>query len=265
MLRFRTSQEQREQAECCPRPLDTSTVGEPRIEAYLDSVCAGRVPCETETLRAEVRGHLQDLVEAYEELGDSHEAAVDHAIAQFGEARNIRRSWRRLPSKSARHGFRTSLAVYAASLLWTWLATLSARIDFGSALGSTVLFAWFPFLPGLAAGVLCRKRPARSSFAAQSALLAPWLALSFWIFVWPKYVDVLRDRGLPATLLNGVGELLDPHSIIPLRATATFFAGTGVLWVLAGTASAVVGGWVARLLQEARTDRRRVESCGRPC
>src|SRR5580658_1397428 len=95
-------QEQEQDAHAVSRltPQDSSdSITNPRVEAYLDSVspviASGLDEAHNREARAEMRTHIESLVEAYVELGDSHEQAVEHALEQFGKSHTIRREWGR--------------------------------------------------------------------------------------------------------------------------------------------------------------------------
>src|SRR6266581_7943431 len=89
-------------APCVPPTADGSeeaTPPDPRIDDYLDHVCAplvGLVPyARRQELRAELRGHLEALVATHEELGSERTAAVVMALRQFGPPRCLSRQWAR--------------------------------------------------------------------------------------------------------------------------------------------------------------------------
>lgn len=71
----------------------------PQLELYLDRFCAPlvrTVPAEPlRELRAEVRCHLEALVDAHVELGASRDEAVEAALRQFGKPQTIGRQWAR--------------------------------------------------------------------------------------------------------------------------------------------------------------------------
>ena len=81
-----------------PSPPANAAALDPRVEDYLDHVCAplvGKVPFERRReLRWEIGCHLQALAEAFEELGDSREEAVVKALGQFGDPGTIGKEWR---------------------------------------------------------------------------------------------------------------------------------------------------------------------------
>src|SRR2546427_11434751 len=68
---------------------------DPRIEDYLDHVCAplvGLVPyARRQELRAELRGHLEALAASYRELGSAPNLASEQALRQFGDPRELAR------------------------------------------------------------------------------------------------------------------------------------------------------------------------------
>src|SRR5262249_47932318 len=79
------------------RELVCAPGSDPRIEDYVDHVCAllvGRVEyAERAALRAELRLHLDALVAASREMGLETDAAVASALAQFGPPRDLAREW----------------------------------------------------------------------------------------------------------------------------------------------------------------------------
>src|SRR5688572_4418190 len=67
----------------------------PRIEDYLDHVCAplvGVVPyAKRQELRAELRSHLEALIATHQELGRGPEVAALEALRQFGDPQDLAR------------------------------------------------------------------------------------------------------------------------------------------------------------------------------
>ena len=94
---------------------------DPRIEEYLDRVCArlvDDVPRERRLeLRTELQAHLEALVRAREELGASSEEAVSAALAQFGDAAAVGREWTRAWTQRGRRPPREMLRATMAALL----------------------------------------------------------------------------------------------------------------------------------------------------
>jgi hypothetical protein len=68
-----------------------------RIEDYLDRVCAPlveSVPCARRgELRRELREHLEALAASYEEVGSEASVAVEAALQQFGDPRELARRY----------------------------------------------------------------------------------------------------------------------------------------------------------------------------
>src|SRR5437868_2390555 len=91
------------ESRCAPPPTpnrsDESMTSDPRIEDYLDHVCAplvGLVPyARRMELRTELREHLEAFVDTHEELGSSRDVAVLMALRQFGPPRELARLWAR--------------------------------------------------------------------------------------------------------------------------------------------------------------------------
>jgi len=77
-----------------------------RLEDFLDAVCApliGKIPYAARLeRRAEVRQHLDALVQAYLELGDTPEKAVAQALAKFGAPERLAWQWRHAQAAGSR-------------------------------------------------------------------------------------------------------------------------------------------------------------------
>jgi hypothetical protein len=172
---------------------------DPRLEDYLDQVVAplvGWVPYGARSeLRAELQGHLESLVVAYQELGSSPEAAVRAALAQSGDPELISREWVReweriLPPRKAPSAWRSLLVAAGAFGFATNLALglLVAVQDTGVlnqpwhyGLFYTVLAAVLPFLAGLTTGLLSPVRPARAVCSALVLLIPPTTLVLPWL------------------------------------------------------------------------------------
>lgn len=136
---------------------------EPQIEDYLDHVCAplvGRVSySRRQALRAELVEHLEALIEAREELGESRDVAVRRALRQFGEPEQIAHQWLQEWAKAepatetmweaARRGI--LYFAPAAVLGWVLMGELSHRSATGTEL-FTLVFA-VPILLGCILGL----------------------------------------------------------------------------------------------------------------
>ena len=146
-----------------------------RLEHYLDEMERPLTRLSAETRREwreEARQHLLDLVAAHEELGASPQEAMEAALRQFGDARQIGRQLQRAAQEQTM-GPGAALALFsplliAAILLLTGCAY--AYVLSGSLLAYTVLqwagvgaFLAVPILGGWRVG---RRRSARRAGAA---------------------------------------------------------------------------------------------------
>ena len=84
-----------------------------RVDEYLNQLCAAVASSLDEAhnleARNEMRIHIESLIEANIELGDSPELAVAHAIEQFGRSRIIKREWARTLSEEQQGSIRRSV------------------------------------------------------------------------------------------------------------------------------------------------------------
>jgi hypothetical protein len=181
-----------------PAPPADHPRADPRMEDYLDQVCAplvGWVPYDARMeLRVELRAHLESLVAAYRELGSSHDAAVRSALAQSGDSDAVARDWIRewervLPPRKAPSAWRSILVAlgcfgYATSVALALL--LAAQSSEPGGFGWHVLLCAMlgialPCLAGLTTGLFSPARPERAVLAAllvlipTTTLALPWL------------------------------------------------------------------------------------------
>jgi hypothetical protein len=170
---------------------------DPRIEDYLDQVCAplvGVVPyARRQELRAELREHLTAMAAAQQELGSGQEAAIVMALRQFGNPRDIAADWARewLDSSTpdgARSPWRTmgialcsfglatlvSFALFLFAMALVPMPRLLQPIIFMLSTGG-VAFA-FPLITGLSVGWLAPARRVLGTFYALAVIL-PFVAL----------------------------------------------------------------------------------------
>ncbi|MCW3096718.1 MAG: hypothetical protein JWL77_2336 [Chthonomonadaceae bacterium] len=79
-------------------PSENGPMVQARIDAYLNQTCAPLFLSlsqeEAMQQRAEMRSHLESLVEAHVELGFSEAEAVTLALEQFGKEQNVVRAWK---------------------------------------------------------------------------------------------------------------------------------------------------------------------------
>jgi hypothetical protein len=183
--------DQEQDSRAAPAPPAVLPRADPRIEDYLDQVCApliGWVPYAARVeLRAELQAHLDSLVAAYQELGSSPDAAVRAALAQAGDPQVVARDWVRewegiLPPREAPSAWRSILVAVGSFGFATNLALALLRLvqDTGAlnqpwhyGLFYALLAAALPFLAGLTTGLLSPVRPARAAFAALVLLIPP--------------------------------------------------------------------------------------------
>lgn len=160
---------------------------DPRIEDYLDRVCAplvGRLPYQRrQELRAEMRDHLAALVLAHRELGADAESAGALALAQFGPPRHVARelahaclaptspwsgSW--VPAFGiAVAAFAVALHFMSPSLDWAWMVGWD-RIALDPRLIAHGPVLEVPMVAGLLVGLLAPGRRVLGTFLALSLL-----------------------------------------------------------------------------------------------
>ena len=72
------------------------------VEEYLNQLWAPAASAQDAAVQlqshAEMRTHIESLIEANMELGDSEEQAVEHALKQFGNTYTLQREWKRINS-----------------------------------------------------------------------------------------------------------------------------------------------------------------------
>src|SRR5262249_21729865 len=117
------------------RPAEAEAA-DPRIEDYLDRVCAPLVEIvsyETrQELRAELRAHLESLVASYLELGSDPGRAVTVALRQVGNARLVADRYAELSAGVSPPG--ASLSAWAGVLAaFLGFSLLGPLLEFPSA------------------------------------------------------------------------------------------------------------------------------------
>jgi hypothetical protein len=175
-------------------------VCEPRIEDYLDHVCAplvGVVPyARRMELRTELREHLVAFVATHEELGSSRDVAILMALRQFGPPRELARLWARewkqgaAPARlePAWRAMAVGLGCFglASVLTLTVHMYIAARhgqdVEILALLEMILVGGVLPLSAGLVTGLLARARHALGSFYAVSALIVPAAALALSSF-----------------------------------------------------------------------------------
>ena len=190
-------------------PLTADESGEarptdPRLEDYLDHVCApllGLVPyARRQELRAELRGHLEALVATHEELGSERTAAVVLALRPFGPPHHLSRQWARewthgaapagpqpaWPAMLTALGSFGLATLLAMVLMTMWLAGNLPFFNNNPALLMVgLLGGLLPALAGLSTGLLASARQALGTFYALSLLTLPAAALALHALAQP--------------------------------------------------------------------------------
>ncbi|MCW3050977.1 MAG: hypothetical protein JWN14_147 [Chthonomonadales bacterium] len=217
---------------------------EPRIEAYLDEVCASfkpGLPEETRSaLRAEMRVHLEERVAANVELGDTQKAAVSRALEQFGESKQVGRAWQRerrgtllAKGASAKLSGRIALLLYVPSCaLALFLLQVVNTIVLGMSAGymsaqtvptieaiSYIAAFLLPVPAGLLTGLLAHGRAVRTVFRTLCLL---WLPMTVCYAFRPS-----------------AGQS-------PLQSAGAMLLSFGLFWIPIGCVSAGVGGWLRK-------------------
>ena len=168
-----------------------------QIDVYLDAICAGlpsEAPAEAvQDMRREMRGHLQAAVIAGQELGNSPEQALEHALAQFGKphvvARQWQEEWETTLTETKAVSFWPSLKL--ALKVWTVMTVATLIIGFlirtvsllkgeATVFSILTLTAFFapPLIAGTIIGLRTRRHPVLATLAGY-ALLLPVLLIGF--------------------------------------------------------------------------------------
>ncbi|HLK55702.1 MAG TPA: permease prefix domain 1-containing protein [Chthonomonadaceae bacterium] len=165
-----------------------------QIEAYLDRIApstGGTLTAEAQQeRRAEMRAHLEALIAAYIELGDTPEHAVAKTLQQFGSPRAVQREWQHTlcspESRSVRPALGIALRLNALVCLIS-LILIPKGIELAANLGSNaagvltdINLYVLPAVAGLLAGFLARSRPMLGTLYALLILLLPMMALDAW-------------------------------------------------------------------------------------
>jgi hypothetical protein len=159
------------------------------IEDYLDKVYAPLVKvvpyARRQELRKEIRGHLEALMDGYEELGHSPEAAALAALQQFGDPDVVGRRW------AAEHCQRLGKAIPTALVSSVLAAQLAVAVlvrapyvlgppSYPNGRSSLVEIGCFllPGIAGLLAGVMTPLRRVLGFPIAVAAMILPVAALA---------------------------------------------------------------------------------------
>ncbi len=216
-----------------------------RVEAYLDTVLASlprRLSAfQLDELRRELRTHLWERVAAYEEMGQTEDAAVTEALTQFGGGKDFVKQWRRewkKPTKriTAREVWEairlsflpTLIGLSAASLPVAALAWYS-RVLYGSSSSALMAVVWTIYfsaallLPVLVGARRGARLPERAGVGITGALLLECLA---------------------ASLLSKIGGWVAPASFV--TEFFNLFMGLTLVWIPVAGGAAALTGWLTR-------------------
>jgi hypothetical protein len=159
-----------------------------RVEDYLDRVCAPLVEtapyAQRVELRCELREHLDALAASYRELGSEASVAVEEALGQFGEPRDLARryadEWRRGaecgPPPSIGPDLWTALACFGLISAVHTLLSVLARSASPPAAAWIAVAITMPPIAGLITGLAAPWRPVRGALCAMFLLNLPTLA-----------------------------------------------------------------------------------------
>jgi hypothetical protein len=208
-------------------PAETADA-DPRIEDYLDHVCAplvGRVAyAERAALRAELRAHLEALVAASQEVGMEADTAVRDALVRFGPPHVLARQWLRARGVlSARPATLIGLACFGAASGVSYMLALLSMVYAGDigGLGTLPMLLAGPILAGLATGWMAPARHALGAFYALAMVIGP------------------------TALGLGLLAAADPKRFWTEIIGVT--VAQGFLWIPLGCATAAFGGWLRGL------------------
>ena len=225
-----------------------------RMEAYLDQMLApltrGLSAFHQGELRRELRAHLWERVDAYQELGQPEDDAVTEALRQFGGADDFTRQWQRewrtmertSTGREIGAATLTALKLCVPLLVLAWIAARLLGYIVINALPSTYAgslltlyansllaiggagFFHLSLWSGLVHGRRTPKRGGVGMFAALGTVITLGSAL-YW---------VSEKIGLDRTVLGGL------FTSLPLMAAA---------WLPTACLSAAITGWRTRQAQ----------------
>jgi hypothetical protein len=134
-----------------------------------------------------MRSHIESLVEANVELGDSRELAVEGALTQFGNMNTIRREWKRASSMAPpmKADLTTALGLNAAAsftaVIFTSLTLREGNYLCGPATHndwSVLSFYVLPILAGISTGLFAKRRPMLVTLYSLLLLFLPMTLLT---------------------------------------------------------------------------------------
>jgi len=251
---------------------------DPRIEDFLDRVFARLVPVmpreEREARREAMRTRIHQSAAAHMELGSTENEALEltlaqvqreNAVAGLAVHQVLRTQTRQASARTATIIALGFFGVFylldqtrAAGHLWNhWFGPLygddGVNVLRNQAVANFYRFELIvlPIISGLATGLLSRVRPVRGTVNALALLALPAIVLGgidygldfagLWDNAWPMWIKNSFPNPIPA--VSGIG-----------------------FWLILGSLSACVGGWIRRRLPRAantfRALRKRVTGAG---
>lgn len=200
------------------------TRSDERVEDFLDHLCApliGIVPYgDRSAFRREARGHLQDLISEYRFQGQEWEAATEAALQEFGDPRQIGRSFLEEWSLGT-PAVRPAVLIRRANLVafaWFGLASMLNLLLLEHGILSAPNGSWFPVVLLL-------------------ALLSPLLAGGLTGLTAPMQTA----RGVRnAVRILSIHSFVTGLLLLPQLDGITFALWQGVFWLPAGRAAAVL-------------------------
>lgn len=197
-----------------------------RIEDYLDQVCGRLLTLsfpERKQIRQELHQHIEAMIEARCELGESRREAAIASLEQFGTPENVSRSFVEAYLSSGQNRG-----------LIPWLSIGKAFRSFGTAgVLTTLLFiAWVSYLPN-------GDVPAATRVIVQQAIQPIWIFLVPALLGWRLGADEKTTRPMFASFLA-----LAALSILSLPLTYALFAGGAWTNQVIGGASFVFVAWI---------------------
>lgn len=166
----------------------------PRVESYLDSLCSPVASAFGEghdsEARSEMRTHIESLIEANIELGDSREEAIEHALVQFGKVHTVKRAWKSSMLQEQRGSLRQSIWF---ALMFNLIAVAAAMTivpigvrfadDVGWRAASSIrelgIYA-LPAAAGLFTGMYAKRGPVLATLFALMIMLPPMISIDAW-------------------------------------------------------------------------------------
>jgi hypothetical protein len=214
---------------------------DPRLEDYLDRVCAPLVEvvphARRQELRAELQSHLEALVASYQELGEDPEVAVLSALRQFGDPRTLGERWAR---EWSQHADRRPHP--------PWEATRIGLARFGAA--TVIAFSQY----GLLHLIEMAEPRALSSQILLQALLLVMLEIAIGLPICAGYLTGKAAKDRPAlgaflalsgcTVVSGLVSLLAPLLSLGLPAFPELVVCQALLWMPLGCGAAAFSQWL---------------------